>query len=95
METLFGGLEVRRLTRTQRRVLRDDFGLDLIIEAFEMSKATGEFAFETKKIDALLDVAYPDKLEVLEKLSPLELCSLYQEVFSATMKSEADFEKKS
>jgi len=97
MEIEFGGLEVRRLTRTQRRVLRDDFGLDLLAEAFEMSKADGEFAFDTKKIDALIDIAYPSKedQEILERLSPLELGGLYQEVFGASLQKESEFEKKS
>ena len=97
METEFGGLEVRRLTRTQRRVLRDEHNLDLVKEAFEMSKAEGEFAFDTKKIDTLLDIAYPSKedQDILEKLSPLELGGLYQEVFGASLQKESEFEKKS
>ena len=99
---LVGELEVRALTRKQRRVLRDEHNIDIIAMALEMAKVTsdenGDVGYDIKSsdMDTLLDVAYPDERSqsILETMSLMEQVELYQRVLTKTFSDEEALAKK-
>ena len=98
---VIGGLEVRSVSRSMRRNLRDEFDIDLIKLAFKLMSMDVEdglieFDIDQADIDNILDVCYPEKenQDKLEVLAMTDTFMLFQEILSLTYATEDRAAKK-
>ena len=82
--------EVKRLSRSQRKVLRAK-GISLleVTKKIQGKKGMDAVPFTEDEMETLLDIAYPKREDDLENLGLMDMVELSAEIFAASLEDPA------